>query len=111
MKVLSKLFALLVTASLPTTSHAFPELPFCPAGGPPGWMNHYNYKRDQNIWRRYSQYALPAYNQPANYWPNSGYGYTPAYLPYYNRPYNYSWPPYNYNRNYSRPGTAPSRYN
>ena len=25
------------------------ELSFCPAGGPTGWLNHFNYKRDQNI--------------------------------------------------------------
>jgi len=33
-----------------------PELPFCPGGGPPGWFNHFNYKRDQNIWHHQNAY-------------------------------------------------------
>lgn len=54
-----------------TNSFAFPEIPFCPAGGPPGWLNHFNYKRDQNIWRhQYYQrppvnYSMPDYRTPA----------------------------------------------
>ena len=104
MKVLFKLSIIFIITSLSANSYAFPELPFCPAGGPPGWMNHLNHKRDQNIWRHYLQNASPAYFRPNN-------GYTPAYLPNYNRPYNYSTPPYNYNRNYSQLRTAPSRNN
>lgn len=103
------LFLIFTIASLTTNSYAFPELPFCPAGGPPGWMNHFNYKRDQNIWRHYSAYPYPspAYNRPAYYWPSQGYGYSPNY----NRPYGYSTLPYNYYQNYSQPANAPFRSN
>jgi len=31
------------------------ELSFCPAGGPGGWLNHFNYKRDKNILSRYQR--------------------------------------------------------
>ena len=58
------------------SSYAFPEIPFCPAGGPPGWLNHFNYKRDQNIWRlqqrRYHYNSLP--RQANDY-------YAPSYSP------------------------------
>ena len=100
MKVPLKLSIVLVSALLSTNSYAFPELPFCPGGGPPGWMNHFNYKRDQNIWRHYSQYRNPAYsravnqpvyNAPLNYTPNN-------YAPAYSRPVNrYEHPPAYYN--------------
>jgi hypothetical protein len=84
MKFFLTLSILFSTASLSFNNHAFPELPFCPAGGPPGWMNHFNYKRDQNSWRRHSRQAPPAYKRPAYYGPN------------YNRPYNYFTPPDNH---------------
>jgi hypothetical protein len=61
---------------LPLDSYAFPEIPFCPAGGPPGWLNHFNYKRDQNIWRL--QQRRYQYNTPYRY--VNDY-YSPSYGP------------------------------
>ena len=87
MKVLFKLSIISIAAALSANSHAFPELPFCPAGGPPGWMNHFNYKRDQNIWRHY---------RPVTY-----------YQPYYNPGFR----PFYYKPGYYRPGYyAPGSY-
>ena len=88
MKILNKLFVILIISASSTNSYAFPELPFCPAGGPPGWLNHFNFNRDQNIWRRYSRYNSPAYN--TGRYP--GY-YGPAYSPAY-RPNSYPVIPY-----------------
>ena len=52
----SKIIALLlVLTSLGTTRvAAFPEIPFCPLGGPPGWANRIFDDRDD-------YYALPPY--------------------------------------------------
>lgn len=91
MKVLLKLLIIFVFASLATNSHAFPELPFCPAGGPPGWINYFNDKRDQNIWRHYLQNTAPAYR------------------PNHNMPYNYYAPPYRYNRGLPQSRATPYR--
>jgi hypothetical protein len=55
------------------------ELPFCPGGGPPGWMNYFDYKRDQNIMRRYPL-SRPAYLRPGpNTYFYQGYSLYPAY--------------------------------
>lgn len=53
---MKNLLAVLFLSSITGTSIAMPEIPFCPAGGPPGWFNHFNYKRDQNIWQRQMAY-------------------------------------------------------
>lgn len=88
MKALLKLFIIVVAGTFTTRISAFPELPFCPAGGPPGWLNYFNDKRDKNIWRRYSRYN--PYGQNAGRYP----GYlVPVYGPSYMR-YNYVPPPY-----------------
>jgi len=112
MKVFFKLFIVLLGLSLSPASHAFPELPFCPAGGPPGWMNYFNDKRDQNNWRRYSQYyATPAYRQPAYYRPAYRPGKQPGYQPAYRAPRNYPSPRFNYRQNYYPVRPAPYRRN
>ena len=36
---------------LPLDGYAFPEIPFCPAGGPPGWFNHFSQNHEQHLWR------------------------------------------------------------
>ncbi len=75
----------------------FTELPFCPSGGPPGWMNYFDHKRDQNIWRQrnYRPHHYPASFYQGNYGPYSGnyptalqnsyanpwQSLTPAYIP------------------------------
>ena len=92
MKTSFKFFIFLILCTLTSVSHAFPELPFCPAGGPPGWLNHFNYKRDQNILRHYAQNNLPAYGQTGYYRPRYGYGYTPVYRGTYQRPAYYFSP-------------------
>jgi len=99
MKVPIKLFIIITAITLSSASHAFPELPFCPAGGPPGWMNYFNDKRDQNLWQRYHRYPPPAYRQPVYYRPN------------YNPPAKFWAPNYNYRRNYYPASPAPYRRN
>jgi hypothetical protein len=93
MKALLKLFIIVVAGTFVATTSAFPEFPFCPAGGPPGWFNYFNDKHDKNIWRRYSQYN--PYIQNAGRYP--GYP-VPAYGPAYLQN-NYLQPPYSYPRN------------
>jgi hypothetical protein len=93
-KVLFKFLVILVISSLASASYAFPELPFCPAGGPPGWMNHFNHKHEQNIWRHYYRNNAPAYYYPAyapgsTLWPPAG---RPAYKPRDDDYHNYVMP-------------------
>jgi hypothetical protein len=76
MKTLLKYFLTAFLSMLPLGSYAFPEIPFCPAGGPPGWLNHFNYKRDQNIWRL--QQRRYQYSAPRRYTNNY---YAPSYRP------------------------------
>jgi hypothetical protein len=80
MKALLKSFIILYACLLTSRSYAFPEIPFCPAGGPPGWLNYFNDKRDQNIWHRYSRYTPGAYHT-GQYRGN----YVPAYNPEFRR--------------------------
>jgi len=56
MKTFLNTIIFLVSASLSPNIIAYPEIPFCPAGGAPGWMNYMDYKRDQNIWQ-HNHYA------------------------------------------------------
>lgn len=72
--------------SFSQNSFAFMELPFCPAGGPPGWMNYFDHKREQNKWHRRN---YPSFNYPPSYYQS----YAPPYArapalsgpqPYYN---------------------------
>lgn len=90
MKALLKSIIILYACLLTARSYAFPEIPFCPAGGPPGWLNYFNDKRDQNIRHRYSRYTPGAYNA-GQY---QGY-HVPAYNPGYRR-YDYIEQPYTY---------------
>ena len=95
MKVSLKFLIIFLTTVLTANSHAFPELPFCPAGGPPGWINYFNDKRDQNIWRQHSRYPSPAYGRPA--YNSPVYRYEPGFR----SNYNYSPVPYNSNQGQS----------
>ena len=90
MKALLKLFIIVVAGTFAARTGAFPEFPFCPAGGPPGWLNYLNDNHDKNIWRRYSLYN--PYVQNASRYP--GYP-APVYGPAYMQ-YNYVQPPYIY---------------
>ena len=68
------------------------ELSFCPAGGPGGWLNHFNYKRDMNILsnyqRRHPGRPYPYLMQP----PHSRY--YPSYAWYFQRHTQHSYGPY-----------------
>ncbi len=81
MRVLTKFLLILIALCLSTNCFARWEIPFCPAGGPPGWMNYFDDKRDQNIWRHYLNYP------PANSYQN-------YYRPVYNRPVPYTINPH-----------------
>jgi len=56
---------------------AFPEIPFCPLGGPPGWFNRIAGDNDRYYWRPpvHANYPQP---------------YQPAYLPGYNTGYRFN---------------------
>ncbi len=67
------ILALLLLVSSSAQAFFFPEFPFCPLGGPPGWANrimHDDYYRYRHVRRPpayyYSPYAAPAY-LPAAY--------------------------------------------
>ena len=49
--------SVLICCSLIISNQVFAakELSFCPAGGPTGWLNHFNYKRDKNILSHYQR--------------------------------------------------------
>lgn len=96
MKVSLKFLITFIATVLAAESYAFPELPFCPAGGPPGWMNYFNDKRDQNIWRQHSRYPSPAFRRPA--YNSPAYN---SYKPNFRSNYNYSPAPYNRNQRQS----------
>lgn len=96
----AKTILVIFVSMLPIDSYAFPEIPFCPAGGPPGWLNHFNYNREQNIWRaqhrRYQYYPIQrnidnynirSFNQGVN--PRRNTINTPYYMkqPYASAPY------------------------
>ena len=100
-----KLTLAFIALSLPVSTMSFPgfprkELPFCPGGGPPGWMNHFDYKQDQKIRQRYPHYQSP-YLYPYHYRQlphNSAY-----FKPYPYRPYPYASQPYASNYTYQLP--------
>jgi hypothetical protein len=69
-----------------------PELPFCPAGGPPGWYNRFIQQHDNNRWRNNYAYSSPQYYQPAYYQAR-------PYYPAYPGPYTQQ-PPVENNRYY-----------
>lgn len=96
MKITLNSVIILLLSTFSTSGYAFPELPFCPAGGPTGWLNHFNYKRDQNIWRRHSQYRPAVYNKRRY----PGY-YYPAYNPVHRR-FNPGTQPYAHTPQYQR---------
>ena len=68
---------------------AFPEMPFCPLGGPPGWANRV-------LGDRYDYYTPPPYYNNQPYWQSY-----PQYSPVYPGGYPYRWysPPANTRRN------------
>ncbi|MGD2053803.1 MAG: hypothetical protein PVG45_06815 [Gammaproteobacteria bacterium] len=60
---------------------AFPDIPFCPLGGPPGWLDRIFDDDDHH------RYHPPPYYRPppaaAPYWNQGGfYPYTPRHYPY-----------------------------
>ena len=89
--ILMRLALIFIALSLPMKAMPFPgfprkKLPFCPDGDPPGWLNHFDYKRDQNIRRRYpnyqSHFLRPYYYRSLPH--NATY-----YRPFPYRPYSY----------------------
>lgn len=61
-------------------AQAFPEIPFCPLGGPPGWLNRLT---DDDDHHRY--YPPPYYPPPVAvpYWyQGAPYSYVPQHYPY-----------------------------
>ena len=107
MKTPQIIFITAFLSMLPLDSYAFPEIPFCPAGGPPGWLNHFNHKRDQNIWRlqhrQYQNSSIPRHAS-SYYRPSYQPGFSPDYrgvnVPNYYRILPYT-PAYRYQ--YERP--------
>ena len=75
---MNTLFALLLSLSFTSSSFAFPELPFCPAGGPPGWFNRLTQNNDHYRWRNHNGYGAPQHYRPAY---NQQRPYTPVYNP------------------------------
>ena len=79
----------LLTVSNVQSSNGYPrtEFPFCPGGGPLGWMNYFDYQRDKNRSRRYqrqqSPYLNPYYSRAT---PNAPVYY--VRMPYYLSPRN-----------------------
>ena len=66
-----KLLLIISTLCFSIDSQARKEIPFCPAGGPPGWMNYFDHERDRNKWKRYNKippadnkFYYPVYGQP-----------------------------------------------
>jgi len=71
----------LMLCSLRAQAFVFPELPFCPLGGPPGWANrllhadHYRYRHPYPQTRSCWQKPLPYHGSatpmilPAQRWP------------------------------------------
>jgi hypothetical protein len=95
--ILIKPTLVFIALFLPASAMSFPdfprnELPFCPSGGPAGWMNYFDYKRDQNIWRRYpnfqSPYLRPYYQRSSQKRPseNRQTYYAPAFKPLHSTP-------------------------
>ncbi len=65
------LIALLMLTASADAMAFFPELPFCPFGGPPGWYNRVMHERDV-----YPQYRYPPY------WSRSPLPYKYRSVPY-----------------------------
>ena len=57
MHFIYRLVILLILSVAAKSSYAFPEIPFCPLGGPPGWMNR--------LTHHHRHYIPPYY--PASY--------------------------------------------
>jgi len=80
--------ALLSISAGTLSAKGFPrkEFSFCPAGGPQGWMNYFDYKRNQNIWRRHNHPSAyhPYYKHPEPYFrqPSQPYYYVPRRHPH-----------------------------
>ena len=69
----------LLTAS--TGALALPEIPFCPLGGPPGWMNRIFDDDDHD-------YPPPVFYPPPHAAPHWG-----PVMPYYPAPVQHPYPP------------------
>jgi len=90
-KTIVGFIVIIITLTANASGYPLYELPFCPGGGPPGWMNHFNYKRDQNI-RRHNPYYQSPYLRP--YLQRAPYPAPNFYQPHRTAPY-YSSPPVN----------------
>jgi hypothetical protein len=62
---------LLVLAFFSSSASAFPEIPFCPIGGPPGWFNR--------MTGEYQQYRYPPVPPPLPYFQSYPVPAYPAY--------------------------------
>lgn len=58
-----KLIFVLLASTISFSVNAFPELPFCPMGGPPGWMHRFLDRHDHD--------RPPVFYQPQGYYPRS----------------------------------------
>jgi len=111
MRTPAQIFLIFLIATLSTSSYAMKEFPFCPSGGPQGWLNYFEYKRDQNRWQKYMQYqqnrsyipenTLPAYGENYGYnsYPGSYPGYGAIHTPQSFQRYNSA----EQNKSYSYP--------
>ncbi len=77
------LILLLVTGMLAAKANAFPEIPFCPLGGPPGWMHR--------ILDRHGDHRHSGLPYPAAYYSES-YSSGAAPAPF-QQPFSYPLPP------------------
>jgi hypothetical protein len=102
MKTFLNTLFFLVSASSSVSVLAYPEIPFCPAGGAPGWMNYLDYKRNQNRWQHnyYSGHYPPINSAQFNQ-------YTPNYTPHI---INQNAAPASYHTPYRSVETIDSRY-
>jgi len=88
-----------ISLSFPASSFAFPEIPFCPLGGPPGWMNRFMHTHDRDYRRHNAYLASPAFAPPVYY--------RPPYLPRNQQPFHYYRPPPYSLPNRARHGASP----
>jgi len=92
MRLIEKCLFLSLMLSMPTVTSAYRELPFCPSGGPPGWMNYFDYRQDKNNWRNYyrnQNHQQPYSTRPKRY--RSHQNSPSGFNAYPVRPMNQPW--------------------
>jgi len=83
MRYLDKCLFVSLILLTPTIAPAYTELPFCPSGGPPGWMNYFDYRQDKKNWRNhfrnqnYQRYYSVRPERYRSYQNSPGNGYSP----------------------------------